>query len=58
MRHRLLLKMRLLIATRRYAFTSGNNTDMRMANNLLRMQVYFSSLSIEKIEARPKYQVH
>ena len=46
------------LALAKYGFTSDSNTtsDKRMANNLLKIQVYFSSKSIEVIEETPKYQ--
>ena len=36
---------------------SNTTSDKRMANNLLKIQVYFSSMSIEMIEETPKYKV-
>ena len=38
-----------------YGFASGNTS---MASNLLKVQVYFTSLNVQTITEDPKYEVH
>ena len=40
-----------------YGFTSGATGDASMASNLLKIQVYFTSLNVETIAESPTYQV-
>ena len=40
-----------------YGFTSGDDEDKNMASNLLKIQVYFTSLNVETIAESPTYEV-
>ena len=40
-----------------YGFTSGATGDSSLASNLLKIQVYFTSLNVETIAESPTYQV-
>ena len=43
-----------------YGFTSGNASteEKSMASNLLKVQVYFTTLNVQTITEDPKYEVH
>ena len=40
-----------------YGFTSGDTGNTNLASNLLKIQVYFTSLNVETIAESPTYQV-
>ena len=40
-----------------YGFTSRDTVDNSMASNLLKIQVYFSTLNVEKVTESPTYEV-
>ena len=40
-----------------YGFTSGDTGDTSLSRNLLKIQVYFTSLNVETIAESPTYQV-
>ena len=44
-------------AMKAYGFTAGDTGDTNMASNLLKIQVYFTSLNVETIAESPTYQV-
>ena len=40
-----------------YGFATDNTGDQSMANNLLKIQVYFNTMNVETVAEDPTYEV-
>ena len=41
-----------------YGFASGDTEEKSMTKNLLKVQVFFTSLNVQAVTEDPKYEVH